>query len=164
MGRAASLQSMQKVGLEHACISHGGEPRAKGMILLHLPSLPAAANNGGCHSWKWKIGRWQSHLAMEELEERYARYRNCERYTAYASSRPTCHALSIRGRVRRNAEGERQSFDLQKSNLFTVEGRETDWASCKNSIWSIHIRVVSAAQWIEREASNDVIGVTTGRR
>ena len=116
----------------HACISHRGEPRAKGMILLHLPSLPAAANNGGCHSWKWKIGRWQSHLAMEELEERYAWYRNCERYTAYASSRPTCHALSIRGRVRRNAEGERQSFDLQKSNLFTAEERETDWASCKN--------------------------------
>ena len=62
--------------------------------------------------------------------------------------------------------GRDNLFDLQKSNLFTVEERrDRDWASRKNSIWSIHIRVVSAAQWIERgEASNDVIGVTTGRR
>ena len=118
--------------------------------------LGSGKSGGGNPIWRWKSSG----------SERYAWYRNCERYIAYASSRPTCHALSIRGRVRRNAEGERQSFDLQKSNLFTVEERETDWASCKNSIWSIHIRVVSAAavQWIEREASNDVIGVTTGGR
>ena len=55
----------------------------QGMILLLVPLCFHPANNGGCHSWKWKNGRWQSHLANEEEEEeeeRYARYRNCKRY------------------------------------------------------------------------------------